>query len=76
MNRWQVTPSHEWAGAWKGRLQNRCGNAAKTEVCGHLHRSPAEAERCARELVVRLNSAPMPLNFFVPDGMPADYYLG
>ena len=76
MNRWQVTPPHEWAGAWEGRLQNRYGNAAKREVCGHLHRSPAEAERCARELVVRLNSAPMPLNFFVPDGMPADYYLG
>ena len=54
----------------------RCGYAAKTEVCGHLHRSWTEAERCARELVVRLNCAPMPLNFFVPDGMPADYYLG
>jgi hypothetical protein len=76
MNRWQVTPPHEWSGAWEGRLQIRCGYAAKMDVCGHLHRSSIEAERCARELVGRLNSALMPLNFFVPGGMPADYYLG
>jgi hypothetical protein len=76
MNRWQVTPPHEWSGAWEGRLQIRCSYAAKMDVCGHLHRSSIEAERCARELVVHLNSALMPLNFFVPDGMRADYYLG
>jgi hypothetical protein len=76
MNRWQVAPPHEWSGAWEGRLQIRCGSAAKTDVCGHLHWSSTAAERCARELAVRLNSALMPLNFLVPDGMPADYYLG
>ena len=76
MNRWQVTPPHEWSGAWEGRLQIRCRYAAKTDVCGHLHRSCTEAERCARELVVRLNSAPVPLDFFISDRMPAGYYLG
>jgi hypothetical protein len=76
MNRWQVAPPQEWSGAWEGRLQIRCGYAAKTDVRGHLHRPSTAAERCARELAVRLNSALMPLNFLVPDGMPADYYLG
>jgi hypothetical protein len=76
MNRWQVTPPHEWSGAWEGRLQIRCRYAAKMDVCGHLHRSCTEAERCARELVVRLNATPMPLGSFISDRMPADYYLG
>lgn len=35
MNRWQVTPPHEWSGAWTGRLQICCRYAAKTDVCAH-----------------------------------------
>jgi hypothetical protein len=36
-----------------------------------LQRSCTEAERCAREMVVRLNSTPMPLGSFISDRMPA-----
>jgi hypothetical protein len=76
MNRWKVISPHEWSGAWEGRLQIRCRSGAKTDVCGHLHRSAAEAERCARELIAHLNSVLMPLKFSVPSRMPSDYYLG
>jgi hypothetical protein len=53
-------------GAWEGRLQISDGHAIKTDVCGHLHASAAEAERCARQLAARRNS----------NLMPSDYYLG
>ena len=51
MNRWGATPPYEWSGAWEGRLQIACGYGTKTDICGHLHGSSTEAERCAQELV-------------------------
>jgi hypothetical protein len=53
-------------GAWEGRLRASDGHAINTDVCGHLHASSAEAERCARRLAARRNS----------NLMPSDYYLG
>ena len=66
MNRWEVTVPHEWSGAWEGRLQISDGHDIKTDVCGHLHVSSAEADRCAKRLAARRNSGLM----------PSEYYLG
>lgn len=76
MNRWEAVPPYEWSSAWEGRLQIVYGYDTKTDVCGHLHGSSAEAERCAQELAARLNSRLMPLHPRVPGRMPSDYYLG
>jgi hypothetical protein len=76
VNRWEATPPHEWSGAWEGRLQIACGYGTKIDVCGHLHGSATEAERCAQELAARLNSTSMPFDSRIPDHMPSDYYLG
>ena len=76
MNRWQATPPYEWSGAWEGRLEAGCGYGTKTEVCGHLHGSSAEAERCAQQLAAHLNSKLRPVDARMRDRMPSDYYLG
>ena len=76
MNRWEATPPYEWSGAWEGRLQAGCGYGTKTEVCGHLHGSSAQAERCAQELAADLNSKLKSFHSPIPDRMPSDYYLG
>ena len=76
MSRWETTPPHEWSGAWEGRLQASCGYGTNTEVCGHLHGSSAEAERCAKQLAAHLNSKLRPAASRIPDRMPSDYYLG
>jgi hypothetical protein len=76
VNRWKATPPYEWSGAWEGRLQITYDYDTKTDVCGHLHGSSAEAERCARELAVRLNFMLMPSDSRTTNGMPSDYYLG
>jgi hypothetical protein len=76
VNRWEAIPPFEWSGAWEGQLQIACGYDTKTEVCGHLHGSSAEAERCAQELAAHLNSKLMPFDSRIPDRMPSDYYLG
>ena len=76
MNRWEATPPYEWSGAWEGRLQIACGYGTKTEVCGHLHGSSIQAERCAQELAAQLNSRRMPDDSRIPGRMPSDYYLG
>ena len=76
MNHWEATPPYEWSGAWEGRLQAGCGYGTKTEVCGHLHGSSAEAERCAQQLAAHLNSKLRPVDSRIPDRMPSDYYLG
>jgi len=76
VNRWEATPPYEWSGAWEGRLQVGCGYGTKTEVCGHLHGSSAEAKRCAQELASHLNSKLTPFDSRIPDRMPSDYYLG
>jgi hypothetical protein len=76
VNRWKAVPPHEWSGAWEGRLQDAAGPGTKTDVCGHLHRSSAEARRCAQELAARLNSTLMPVDSRIPNRMPSEYYLG
>jgi hypothetical protein len=76
VNRWKATPPYEWLGAWEGRLQAGCGYGTKTEVCGHLHGSSVEAERCAHHLAAHLNSKLRPVDSRIPDPMPSDYYLG
>jgi len=76
VNCWKATPPYEWSGAWEGRLQAGCGYGTTTEVCGHLHGSSAEAERCARQLAARLNSQLRSVDSRIPDRMPSDYYLG
>jgi hypothetical protein len=76
VNCWKATPPYEWSGAWEGRLQADCGYGTTTEVCGHLHGSSAEAERCARQLAAHLNSQLRPVDSRIPDRMPSDYYLG
>jgi hypothetical protein len=76
VNHWQATSPYEWSGAWEGRLQASCGYGTKTEVCGHLHGSSAQAERCAQQLAAHLNSKLRPVDSRIPDRMPSDYYLG
>jgi hypothetical protein len=76
VSRWEATPPYEWSGAWEGRLQIACGYGTKTEVCGHLHGSSTEAERCAQESAAHLNSKLMTIDSGIPDRMPSDYYLG
>ena len=76
MHRWEATPSYEWSGAWEGRLQIAHDYETKTEVCGHLHGSPTEAEQCARDLAAQLNSKLRPDDSRIPNRMPSDYYLG
>ena len=76
MNRWKAVPPYEWSGAWEGRLQAAYGHDAKTDVCGHLHGSSAEAGRCAQELAARLNSTLLPFDSHIPNNMPSEYYLG
>jgi len=76
VNRWQATPPYEWSGAWEGRLEAGCGYGTKTEVCGHLHGSSAEAERCAQQVAAHLNSKLGPVDARMRYGMPSDYYLG
>ena len=76
MNRWKATLPDEWSGAWEGRLQITHGYDTKTDVCGHLHGTSDEAERCAQKLAGRLNSMLTPFDPHIPYGMPPDYYLG
>ena len=49
-----------------GRAQIVDSPVTLSYLCGHLHESPDEAERCAEALAARLSSKPM----------PPDYYLG
>ena len=76
MNHWEATSPYEWSGAWEGRLQASCGYGTKTEVCGHLHGSAAQAERCAQQVAAQLNSKLAPVDSRIHDRMPSDYYLG
>jgi hypothetical protein len=76
VNRWEATTPCEWSGAWEGRLQIATDYDTKTDVCGHLHGSSTEAERCAQKLAAFLNSKLMPFDSRITNGMPSDYYLG
>jgi hypothetical protein len=76
VNRWEVAPPYEWLGAWEGRLMIAYDYDTKTDVCGHLHRSANDAERCAQELSVLLNAQLTPFGPGILRPMPPDYYLG
>jgi len=52
--------------AREGRAQIDDGSVTQSYLCGHVHESQDEAERCAEALAARLSSKPM----------PSDYYLG
>jgi hypothetical protein len=60
MSRWEVIEPYAWPGAWEGRVRITQGDASQTELCGHLHKSRAEAEQCAQGLAAWLNSKLMP----------------
>lgn len=76
MNRWKATLSYEWSGAWEGRPQMATDYDTKTDVCGHLHGSSAEAGRCAHGLAAQRNAMLVPVDSRMSYGMPSDYYLG
>ena len=52
--------------AREGREQTVDSPATQDHLCGHLHESREEAERCAEAVAAQLSSQPM----------PSDYYLG
>lgn len=76
MNRWTIVAPEERTGAWEGELRLVSGRDTKTETCGHLHDSSAEAMRCAQLTADRLNHGLAPLGAVPPQRMPPDYYLG
>ncbi len=76
MNRWRAGPPHEWSGAWEGRLWIVYEYETIRDVCGHLHGSPTEAERCAQEVAARRNVMLMPVGACASGRMPPDYFLG
>jgi hypothetical protein len=76
VNHWKATSSYEWSGTWEGRLQIATGYDTKTDVCGHLHGSSAEAGRCAQWLAAQRNAVLMPFDSRISYGMPSDYFLG
>jgi hypothetical protein len=76
VNRWKAVPPYEWLGAWEGRLQVAYGHDTKTDVCGHLHGSSAEAGLCAQDQAASLNSTLWPHDSRIPSHMPSEYYLG
>jgi hypothetical protein len=53
-------------GAREDRAQIVNSIVTRSYLCGHLHESRGEAQRCAEALAARLSSKPM----------PPDYYLG
>ena len=80
MNRWAAVAPSERAGAWEGQLrllgERDTQHQTKTDECGHLHGSSAEAMRCSRETAERLNRQ-FSLSAAVPaQRVPPDYYLG
>jgi len=56
----------ELPGTRDGQEQIIDGPVAQSDPCGHWHKSRQEAGSCAENLAARLNSKPM----------PSDYYLG
>ena len=52
--------------AREDRAQTVDSPATQGSLCGHVHESRDEAERCAEALAARLSAKPM----------PSDYYLG
>jgi hypothetical protein len=76
VNRWEAAPPFEWSGAWEGRLQAHCGYGTKSEMCGHLHGSSAEAERCAQQFGGTPQLQARACHARIPERMPSEYYLG
>lgn len=76
MNRWTAVAPEETAGAWEGELRLVTGRDAKTDKCGHLHGTSAEAMRCAQMTARRRNRELVPRGAVLPRRVPPDYYLG
>ena len=66
MRYWERTVSDTLPDTRTGRAQIADRATTQRYLCGHLHESQDEAERCAEIIVARLSSRPM----------PPDYYLG
>ena len=66
MKRGETTAPGTLPDAREGRVQITDDAVTQSYLCGHLHESREEAERCTENLAARLNSKPM----------PSDYYLG
>ena len=66
MRRWQGTGPDSLRDAREGPVQVADSTTTRRYLCGHLHESQDEAERCAENLAAQLSSRPM----------PSDYYLG
>jgi hypothetical protein len=65
MSRWQAAEPRQWCGPGESRAQITDSHATRTAACGHLHRSAAEAERCAHGLAAQLNSPAMPSGYYM-----------
>ena len=80
MNCWAAIAPSERAGAWEGRLRSFSGRDAeretRTDECGHLHASSAEAMQCSQETAERLNHLFSLAAAVLAQRMPPDYYLG
>jgi hypothetical protein len=76
VNRWVVVAPEERAGAWEGEVRLVSGRDTKTEACGHLHVSSAEAMRCSQTTVARRNHGLAPPGAIPAQRVPPDYYLG
>ena len=76
MNRWAAIAPEERSGAWEGELRLVSGRETKTDTCGHLHGSAAEAMRCAKMTADRLNHGLAPLGAVPAQRVPPGYYLG
>ena len=66
MKRWGKTEPDALPDAREDRAQIVDSPVTQSSLCGHVHESRDEAERCAEALAARLSSKPM----------PSDYYLG
>jgi hypothetical protein len=66
VRRWERTVPDTLPDAREARVQIADRAIIRRYLCGHLHESQDEAERCAEILTARLSSKPM----------PSDYYLG
>jgi hypothetical protein len=54
-------------GTRDGQAQITDDRVTQSDPCGHLHESPEEAGRCAENLAARLNSKPMPPEYYWAD---------
>jgi hypothetical protein len=76
MNRWTAVEPEARSGAWEGELHLVSGSDTKTDTCGHLHVTSAEAMRCAQMTADRLNHGLVPAGVVPAQRVPPGHYLG